>query len=149
MEEKPPPGVRHPLSWLLLCLEDLDGGCGAIRICQWHERRWGIEEFFRTLKTGSELHKHQFDQAEDLAKCMAFNAITAWRFDLQRMAKYEPDRRTSEVIETMEIQALRRLPHHMGKRHTIRPAPGTKKIWQGTEQLMGGLKMLDTLDKAF
>ena len=175
VEEHPPPGVRQPLNWLLLCSEDLDGRDGAVQICQWYERRWGIEEFFRTLKTGSEPHRRQFDRAEDLVKCMALDAITAWRvLDLQRMAKYEPGRRASEVIEALEIQALRLLLHQINKRHTIRPppdltileylvdvgrlagfspskrqpVPGTKKIWQGTEQLMGGLKMLETMKES-
>ena len=173
IEEDPPHGVKQPLNWLLLCSEDLDGADGAIEICQWYEKRWGIEEFFRTLKTGSELHKRQFDDVADLVKCMAFDAITAWRvFDLQRMAKHEPDRLASKVFDAMEIQALRLLLHHINRRHTIRPppdltvrqymvdigrlagfspskrqpVPGTKKIWQGTEQLMGGLRMLETMN---
>ncbi|MDE0308696.1 MAG: hypothetical protein OXI60_02535 [Acidiferrobacterales bacterium] len=51
------------------------------------------------MKIGCQIEKRQFDDAEDLLKCPAFGAIAAWRvFDLHRMAKYEPDRPTDEMM---------------------------------------------------
>ena len=79
-----------PLNWLLLCSEGSADAASARRICQWYEKRWSIEEYFRVLKSGAQVEARRFDDAHDLLKCLAFDAITAWRvFDLQRLAKYE------------------------------------------------------------
>ena len=91
--ERPPARVKEPLNWLLLCSEGEADAANAIRICQWYESRWGIEEYFRVLKSGFRVEKRKFDDVKDLLKCLAFDAITAWRvFNLQRQAKYEPQR---------------------------------------------------------
>ncbi len=120
-----PPGVKQPLNWLLLCSEGEADGANTLRVCQWYETRWGIEEFFRTLKTGCQIEKRQFDDADDLLKCMTFDAITAWRvLDLERMAKYEPDRLASDTIGEDEINIQRVLLHHIHCRYDIRPPPG-------------------------
>ena len=90
-EDHPPAGVKKPLNWLLLCSEGEADASNALRICQWYEARWGIEEYFRVLKSGTRISKRQCDDAVDLVKCLAFDAITAWRvFELQRLARSEP-----------------------------------------------------------
>ncbi len=52
LEERPPARVKEPLNWLLLCSEGEADAANAIRICQWYESRWGIEEYVRVLKSG-------------------------------------------------------------------------------------------------
>ena len=88
LEERPPARAKEPLNWLLLCSEGEADAANAIRICQWYESRWGIEEYFRVLKSSCRVEKRKFEDVEDLLKCLVFDAITAWRvFDLQRQAK--------------------------------------------------------------
>ena len=125
IEESPPDGVVG-LNWLLLCSDGEADAEHAVRICRWYEARWGIEEYFRVLKAGCKIEKRQFDSDEKLLKCMAFDAITAWRvFDLQRVANHEPHLPVSEVAEPEEIQVLYVLLHDIDpKRHEIRPPPG-------------------------
>ena len=92
-ERNPPSGARQPLRWLLLCSEGEATPDWADRIRQWYETRWSIEEFFRVLKTGTRIEDRRLDDAEDLRKCLAFDAVTAWRvFDLDRAARETPDR---------------------------------------------------------
>lgn len=175
IEEQPPAPGQAPLNWLLLCSEGEASAANAVRICQWYEARWGIEEYFRVLKTGARLQQRQFDQADDLLKCMAFDAITAWRvFDLQRMAKCQPHRLACEVMSEDQIRVQYVLLHHLNQRcHPIRPpphltvrqlvvdlgrlagfrpsrkqpVPGTKKLWQAAQNLMDSMTMFEALQQ--
>ena len=79
--EPSPPENGQALSWMLLCSEGEATAENALRA--WYERRWG--EFFRVLKTGTRVRS--FDEADDLKRCLAFDAITAW---LNRPARENP-----------------------------------------------------------
>lgn len=170
IEEHAAVGVKVPLNWFLLCTEGGADVGNAVRICQWYEARWGIEEYFRALKTGCQVEERQFDDVEDLMKCLAFDAITAWRvFDLQRVAKKEPDRLAAEVVEPDELEVCQLLLHEVDRRCPIRPppeltildyvvglgriagfsptrrqpVPGTKKLWQATTTLMISIQAIN------
>ena len=98
-QESSAPSNGSPLRWLLLCTEGEATAENALRIVHWYRRRCVIEEFFRVLKSGTRIEERRFDEVEDLLKCLAFDAITAWRvFDLQRMARDEPHREVTDVV---------------------------------------------------
>ena len=78
-EDKPPAKVSSPLNWLLVCSEGCADAAHANMIRHWYEKRWGIEEFFRVLKSGTRIEDRRFDSADDLRKCLAFDSIIAWR----------------------------------------------------------------------
>lgn len=124
--EESPPENAAPLNWLLLTSEGEADAETAVSVCRWYEARWGIEEYFRVLKSGCRIEKRRFSSEERLLKCMAFDAITAWRaFDLHRIAKHEPQRPSDEVIEPEEFHALYVMLHDINpKRHGLRPPPG-------------------------
>ena len=91
MERNAPPG-HEPLNWFLLCSEGEADSDNTTRIVGLYERFWGIEEYFQVIKSGCQVDRRQFDDTEDMLKCLEFEATTAWRvFDLHRMAKYEPN----------------------------------------------------------
>ncbi len=120
-----PAGIKEPLNWLLVSSEGEADARSADRLRQWYEKRWGIEEFFRVLKTGTRIEDRRFDDAADLLKCLAFDAVVAWRvFDLQRVAKREPDRLASELFDPDEL-AIVQMKAHKLSRHSqpIRPPP--------------------------
>ncbi len=171
LEESPPAGVKEPLNWFLLCSEGGADADNAVRICEWYEARWGIEEFFRVLKSGCQSEARRFDDAEDLLKCLAFDAITAWRvFDLQRLAKCEPDRPAAGAVPADELEArqvmLYEIDRHspprappdltvreyvvglgraVGFRPTRRqPVPGTKILWRATQKLMHTVQAINS-----
>ncbi len=170
LEHAPPDGAKA-LNWLLLCTEGEADAANAARICQWYEARWGIEEYFRTLKTGCQVEQRQFDDVKDMLKCLAFDAIAAWRvLDLQRTAKAQPQRRAEEVAEPDELAVCQLLLHQLDRRCPIRPPPGltvreyvvglgkiagfsptrrqpipgTKKIWQATTKLMISIQAINS-----
>ncbi len=161
-------GQPWPLNWFLLCSEGETDSDNAARIVGWYEKRWGIEEYFWVVKSGCQVEKRQFDDAEDMLKCLAFDAITAWRvFYLHRMAKYEPNLRAAEVIEAEEFKVLEvllfqidhrliRPPPEMtileytvdlgrisGYRPTKRqPMPGTKILWMARKKQMESIQTI-------
>ena len=86
--EPDPPAGKDPLNWLLLSSEGSADAETAQTVVSCYERRWTIEEYFRVLKTGTRVVDRKLDHADDLRKCLAFDAITAcYVFDLERMAR--------------------------------------------------------------
>ena len=105
-EPNPPPG-KEPLHWVLLTTEGSADAETAKTVIAWYERRWTIEEYFRVLKTGTRVEDRRLDHADDLRKCLAFDAITACHvFDLERMARDKPDTPADRVVTDDEIVIL-------------------------------------------
>ena len=123
-EDQPPADIQSPLNWLLLCTEGEADAGNALRICQWYETRWGIEEYFLVLKSGCTIQQRQFHTTQALLMSMVFDAITAWRvFDLQRRAKREPNTPANEVVEPEELELCQLLLHNLYPRLTVRAPP--------------------------
>ena len=159
-EPKPPSG-SEPLHWLLLSSRPFQDIQDAIQSLELYRRRWSIEEYFKVLKTGARIEDRRLDHADDLRKCLAFDAITAWRvFDLDRLAREQPELPAAKALPKEEIETLDMLLGHPGFRsgrnrsadrrsRTIRqvvidigklagfqpskrqPLPGNIKLWQG------------------
>ncbi len=122
-EDHPPSDIKSPLNWLLLCTEGEVDADNALRLCKWYETRWGIEEYFRTLKSGSKIENRQFLTTSALLKSLVFDAITAWRvFDLHQRAKLEPDLPAKQIIDPEEIATCKMLLYEWdpGCRHNRR-----------------------------
>ena len=152
---------NEPLHWMLLSTEgdaDLDTACTVLR---WYELRWSIERFFHALKVGTRIEDRRLDEADDLRKCLAFDAITAFRvWDLSLLARERPDDPARIHVTEDDIRALCALATHYGFKvprgppeMTIagfvvltgglagfhpskrQPLPGTQKLWEGVRFL--------------
>ena len=170
-ERNPPPSAKEPPDWLLLTTEGGPDRDSALRALRWYEARWTIEEYFRILKTGTRVEDRRLDHADDLRRCLAFDAITAWRvMDLERRARDTPDRPAAEMFSEREIDALYILLQHY---HVIRappdtapnirsfvidlarlvgfipsrrqPLPGTQKLWEGWRKYSISLNAMNAL----
>ena len=92
---------------MLLTTEGSADAKTAKTVLAWYERRWTIEEYFRVLKSGTRVEDRRLDHADDLRKCLAFDAITACHvFDLERMARDKPDTPADGVVADDEIVIL-------------------------------------------
>ena len=97
--ERDEPQGEQPLEWLLLTSEGQPAKADALRAAQRYENRWSIEEFFRVLKSGMRIQDRQLCTADSLQRCLAFDAVNAWRmFELQRFAREEPEPPAREVF---------------------------------------------------
>ena len=167
-----------PLHWLLLTTErPADGEAAAVHaatVLDWYRRRWTIETWFRTLKTGTRIKDRRLDHADDLRKCIAFDAITACHVaDLTILAQERPETPATEVFPEEDIDLLQTLLEAQGHRDarrrpagrapdiqtvvidlgrlvgahptTRQPLPGAKKVWQGLERLNWAVQVRDAL----
>ena len=167
-----------PLHWLLLTTErPADGEVAAVHaatVLDWYRRRWTIETWFRTLKTGTRIKDRRLDHADDLRKCIAFDAITACHVaDLTILAQERPETPATEVFPEEDIDLLQTMLEAQGHRDarrmpagqapdiqtvvidlgrlvgahptTRQPLPGAKKVWQGLERLNWAVQVRDAL----
>ena len=105
--ETEPPAGKEPLEWLLLSSEGGPTAEWAERIVGWYEARWGIEEYFRVLKSGTRIEDRRLQDADALVKCLAFDAVTAWRVcNLDRYARDAPETPAGEVLTEDERQVI-------------------------------------------
>ena len=110
-----PPADTSPLHWVLLSTRPFQDAQEAVQALERYRRRWVIEAYFKVLKSGARIEEHRLDHADDLRKCLAFDAITAWRvFDLDRLARAEPDRPAIRVLTREEIETLDLLLEDLG-----------------------------------
>jgi hypothetical protein len=77
IEPEPPPGVE-PIHWIVLSTHDVATAADAWRLVGWYQRRWTIEQFFRTMKRqGLRVEDSQITTAERLLKLIAIAASAA------------------------------------------------------------------------
>lgn len=105
-EKKAPVGVE-PLEWLLfttVAVEDFEAACERIA---WYTRRWGIEIFHRTLKSGCRIEERQLGTDGRLSSCLALDMVVAWRvYYLTKLGRETPDVPCTVILEQEEWQAL-------------------------------------------
>jgi hypothetical protein len=75
-EIDPPEGVE-PLLWVLFTNLPVDNLSDMIKIAEYYESRWRIEEYFRYIKSGFEILKRRFNSAEKIAKFLLLVSIAA------------------------------------------------------------------------
>ncbi len=106
-ETSKPPTRQQAINWLLLTSEGDAKPDDAGTLIDQYAARWAIEEYFKTLKQQTRIEDRRPDEADDRRRCLAFDAIMAWRvFDIQRAAKAEPDRPALDVFDEDELTAL-------------------------------------------
>ena len=100
------PGEK-PLEWWLTSTVGGPSESWARRIVGWYEARWGIEEFFRVLKSGMRIEDRRLRTADALKKCLVFDAVTAWQvFSLARYARDAADTPVEEVLTPDEREVI-------------------------------------------
>jgi hypothetical protein len=156
-ERNAPAGVE-PVEWMLLTtlpVETLEQACEKL---DWYARRWGIEVFHRTLKSGCQIETRQLGHADRIEACLAIDLVVAWRiFHLTKLGRETPDVPCTVYFEEIEWQALvgfiRKDPVPPTQPPTLRKAmrmvaglggflgrkgdgePGTKTLWLGLQRL--------------
>ncbi len=92
--------LQKVLGWLLLTTGGSADAAGAEEVVRYYELRWRIERFFHALKTGTRMEDRKLDRADVLRKCLAFDAITAFRvWGLALLAREKPADAAGAVLE--------------------------------------------------
>ncbi len=155
-EETDPPAGRSPLFWKLITNLEVTTHEEAIHKLIWYARRWSIETFFKTLKTGCRVEEVRLTTANRLANCIALCCIVAWRIHWMTMLRRSsPDAHPAAVFTEAELEFLdqtsadtkpdgtrnldfymirvARLGGYLARRHDA--PPGATVMWRGFSRL--------------
>jgi hypothetical protein len=110
-EENPPEGAEA-LEWLLLTTMEVRTFAEAIEKIDWYVRRWGIEVYHRTLKSGCQIEERQFGTATGLENCLAVDMIVAWRLlYMTWLGRAVPELPATAVFTDDEWQSLHKVTY--------------------------------------
>jgi hypothetical protein len=156
-ERHPPPG-SSAVEWMLLTTVAVPDFASAEEKLEWYVRRWGIEVYHRTLKSGCGIEQRQLGSADRLEACLAIDLVVAWRiFHLTKLGRETPDVPCTVYFADMEWKALvgfiTKNPIPPPTPPTLRDAlrmiatlggflgrkgdgePGTQTLWLGLQRL--------------
>jgi len=157
-EEIEVPEGTEAVCWMLLTTCAVSNCSQAIERLTWYTRRWGIEVYHRTLKSGCKIEERQLGSACRIEACLAVDMVVAWRvFHLVKLGRETPDVPCTVFFEEAEWKALcthitqKPIPpvQPLSLREAMRMVatlggflgrkgdgePGTKSIWLGLQHL--------------
>jgi hypothetical protein len=156
-EVNAPVGI-DPLEWMLLTTCRVQTFDDAIEKLNWYTKRWCIEVYHRTLKSGCQIEERQLGAADRIEACLAIDMVVAWRvYHLTKLGREVPDVPCTVFFEDAEWIALTAFltqnPVPPAQPPTLRQAirmvaslggflgrnsdgqPGTKSLWLGLQRL--------------
>jgi hypothetical protein len=130
----------------------------AVERIGWYRRRWSIEEYFRTLKSGCGVQERQLETVERLSKIIMVDMLVAWRtLALTRAARQPETVKAEEYFGPEELAVLKQwrlkngqpVPADLTVREAVRwvaqlggflarksdGEPGPMTLWRGLESL--------------
>jgi hypothetical protein len=150
------PKAIKPLHWQLLTTLPVESFEQALEKLHWYAKRWGIEVFHRTLKSGCKIEERQLGHADRIEACLAIDVVVAWRiFHLCKLGRETPNVPCTVYFEEAEWKALVAFVTrtHPQNPPTLREAtrmtaslggflgrkadaePGTQTLWLGLQKL--------------
>jgi hypothetical protein len=116
--EPNPPAGEKPVHWLLLTTEPVETTAQVLQIVEYYRRRWLIEEFFKSLKTGCGLEERQMDSMAAMLRMLALLLPAAWRLlVLRTLAVEDPNAKWDVILTPLEFRLLagrlRQLKHKL------------------------------------
>jgi hypothetical protein len=149
---------ENPINWRLITTVETTSTDEAIERVLWYTRRWGIEVYHKTLKSGCRIEERQLGAADRLESCLAVDMVVAWRiYHLAKLGREVPDVPCSVFFQEHEWKALvvysTKNPSPPEKPPPLRDAirmtarlggflgrksdgePGTKPLWLGLQRL--------------
>jgi hypothetical protein len=158
IEPKPDESVDSPIEWLLITTVPTKSFNDARQRVEWYTKRWGIEVYHRTLKSGCRIKDRQLGDADRIETCLAIDMVVAWRiFHLTMLGRENPETPCTIFFQDQEWQALccytSKIPvppaepptlkeairmvgamgGHLGRKHD--GPPGTETLWRGLQRL--------------
>src|SRR3989449_10331842 len=101
-----PPGIE-PHQWMLLTTLAVQNFDEAVEKLGWYAKRWGIEVFHRTLKSGCKIENRQLGSADRIEACLAIDLVVAWRiFYFNKLGGEMAEGACTVYFEGIEWQGL-------------------------------------------
>jgi hypothetical protein len=150
--EVEPPAGEAPIEWILVTTRAATSAEAACQMVRYYARRWVIERWHYTLKSGCRVERLQIDDAASLKNALAVYGVVAWRLLwMTHLARVAPEQPATAVVDLAErvvleeatgrpvgtvreaVRAIAKLGGFAGT-----PAmgePGVKSLWLGWRQL--------------
>jgi hypothetical protein len=164
VREQSQPGIDNPIEWMLVTTVETATFQHAQQRVQWYAKRWGIEVYHRTLKSGCRIQDRQLGSADGLAACLGVDMVVAWRvYHLAMLGRQTPDLPCTVFFTDEEWKALscyatkNKVPPkqpptlgqamrmvgmiggHLGRKSDGHP--GTQVLWRGLQRLDTAVEM--------
>jgi len=155
-----PPADAEPLHGVLLTSEEVTSTEQALTIVAHYQKRWGVEEYHKALKTGCHVccchvEERQYQTSQRLERVTGLNAGLAMRLlQMRTIAQQTPDLPAEKVVPKKWVRMLATarqknatgmtihefvrllggLGGHLGRKRD--GAPGWITLWRGLEKLL-------------
>jgi hypothetical protein len=148
--------VKEPIDWMLLTTVETGSFEAACERLRWYSRRWGIEVYHRTIKSGCRIEDRRLEDTDSLKACLAIDLVVAWRVHwLTWVGREKPETSCARILNEEEWRVLsawatgtlaetapraREATHWIGKMggwltRGKQDHPGTTCIWRGLIRL--------------
>lgn len=118
----------EPMEWFLLTSVPCTTAAQAIQMTEWYAARWGIEVFFRTLKTGCGIEELQMDTRVRIERTVMLYMIIAWRVLFLVMAGRDaPHLSSAAFFDEQEWHAAYIIEHQ--RLPPTQPPPLKDTLW--------------------
>ena len=99
--------VKEPINWMLLTTVKTESFEDACQRLSWYGRRWGIEVYHRTIKSGCRIEDRRLDDTDSLEACLAIDLVVAWRvYWLTMVGREKPDTPCDQILREEEWRVL-------------------------------------------
>jgi hypothetical protein len=107
VSEVHPPQGAESISCILLANLPVNTFTQASQKIDWYTKRWGIETWYKVLKSGCQVEDCMLEHAERLARYLALFSIIGERLMyIGYLAREQPDLPAGKVFSALEIEAL-------------------------------------------
>jgi hypothetical protein len=159
------PEEASPLQWMLLTTLEVTTPEDAFEKLDWYAKRWGIEVFHKTVKSGCRIEERQLATEPRLENCLAIDLVVAWRILLLTMlGRHDPDQPCTAFFEEYEWKAV--IAFTQGPENVPEVTPSIREVTRivaglggflgrkgdgepGVKSLWIGLQRLDTISAAW
>jgi hypothetical protein len=99
--------ATEPIDWMLLTTVKTKSFEDASPRLSWYGRRWGIEGYHRTEKSGCRIADRRLNDAQSLEACLAIDVVVAWRVCwLTMVGREKPDTPCDQILSEEEWRVL-------------------------------------------
>jgi Domain of unknown function (DUF4338)/Transposase DNA-binding/Transposase Tn5 dimerisation domain/Transposase DDE domain len=133
-----PPSEKDAVEWMLLTTVEVNDFEQALEKVDWYKRRWGIEEYHRTIKSVCRIESRQLGDRTVWENCLAIDLVVAWRVEhIKKLSRHKPQAPCSVAFEEHEWQAL--VAFKCPDQPLPSTAPSVREITRLTAELGGFL----------
>jgi len=107
-----PPSEKDAVEWMLLTTVEVNDFEGALEKVDWYKKRWGIEEYHKTIKSVCRIESRQLADRTVWENCLAIDLVVAWRIEyIKKLSRETPQAPCTVAFEDHEWQALLAFKH--------------------------------------